>query len=293
VYEVPLTLEASGIYEVLQERLDLPRKAKPNMKSWRAMVERATKKHDEQVTVGIVAKYLDNADTYLCVFEALRAAGWAHDVAVDIQWIDAEKLEQADDAELTEILDAVDGIVVPGGFGSRGVEGKIRAATYALQHKLPYLGLCYGLHMAVIAAARLHGLEGANTTEVDPNTAYPVIATLPGQEDKENTGGTMRLGDYDCTLAPHSLVSHLYGTAAIVERHRHRYECNAAYTEQYEAWGIRAVGRNPETNLVEIIEGVSHPFFLASQFHPEFKSRPNRPHPMFDGFVQACQVAKK
>ncbi len=293
VYEVPLTLEESGIYEVLQERLDLPCAAKPDMKSWRTMVGRATKKHDEQVRVGIVAKYLDNADTYLCVFEALRAAGWAHDVAVDIQWIDAEKLESADDAEVAEILGSVDGIVVPGGFGSRGVEGKIRAATYALQHKLPYLGLCYGLHMAVIAAARMHGLADANTTEVNPQTAYPVIATLPGQEGKENTGGTMRLGDYDCVLAPNSMVSHLYDADKIVERHRHRYECNAAYTEQYEAWGIRAVGRNPETSLVEIIEGVNHPFFLASQFHPEFKSRPNRPHPMFDGFVQACQVAKK
>lgn len=293
VYEVPLTLEASGIYEVLQERLKLPQGAKPDMAPWHAMVARVTKKHAEAIKVGIVAKYLDNADTYLCVFEALRAAGWAHDVAVDIQWIDAEKIEHATQVEIADIFSKVDGIVVPGGFGGRGVEGKIRAASYALQHHLPYLGLCYGLHMAVIAAARLHGLQDANTTEVNPETPHPVIATLPGQEGKESTGGTMRLGDYECAIEPNSLVAHAYQATKVIERHRHRYECNAAYIDQYEKWGIRAVGRNPDTNLVEIIEGVDHPFFLASQFHPEFKSRPNRPHPMFDGFVQACQVAKK
>jgi CTP synthase len=233
VYEVPLTLEASGIYEVLRERLNLPKATKPDMGSWRAMVERATKKHAESVKVGIVAKYLDNADTYLCVFEALRAAGWARDITVDIQWIDAEKIENAPEASVADILCGVDGIVVPGGFGSRGVEGKIRAATFALQNNLPYLGLCYGLHMAVIAAARLHGLADANTTEVNPQTAHPVIATLPGQEGKENTGGTMRLGDYDCVLEQDSLVARAYQSAQIVERHRHRYECNAEYIDQY------------------------------------------------------------
>lgn len=292
VYEVPLTLEASGIYGVLQQRLNLP-EGQPDMEDWRKLVKQATRPHEAEVTVGIVAKYMDNADTYLCVFEALRAAGWAHDSRVNIRWIDAEKLEGADNAKIAEMVGEVDGIVVPGGFGSRGVEGKICAAMYALQHKLPYLGLCYGLHMAVIAAARLHGLVDANTTEVNPDTAHPVIATLPGQEGKANTGGTMRLGNYDCTLAPDSLVARAYGTIKIVERHRHRYECNAEYVDQYETWGIRAVGHNPETNLVEIIEGVDHPFFLASQFHPEFKSRPNRPHPMFDSFVSACQIAKK
>jgi CTP synthase len=174
------------------------------------------------------------------------------------------------------------------------VEGKIRAAWFALEHDLPYLGLCYGLHMAVIAAARQHGLDKANTTEVDANTAYPVIATMADQKGKENTGGTMRLGDYNCNLANKSLAAKLYGTTKIVERHRHRYECNPEFVDKYESWGIRAVGYNPQTNLVEVIEGMNHPYFLASQYHPEFKSRPNRPHPMFKGFISACnQFAKK
>lgn len=293
VYEVPLTLEESGICQVLQERLGLEHK-QPEMKPWRDMVTRALKKYERAVTVGIVAKYLDNADTYLCVFEALKAAGWANDVDVAIQWIDAEKLETLDEPSLAKMLNTVDGIVVPGGFGSRGVEGKIRSARYALERQLPYLGLCYGLHMAVIAAARRHGLKLANTTEVDPTTAYPVIATMEDQKGKENTGGTMRLGNYDCELKADSLAAKVYSTTAIVERHRHRFECTTAYVDDYESWGIRAVGHNPQTNLVEVIEGINHPFFLASQFHPEFKSRPNRPHPMFTGFVQACvQVAKR
>lgn len=293
VYQVPLTLEASGIDRVILDRLGL-KSHKPDMKAWRELVTRATKQYDHKVTVGIVAKYMDNADTYMCVFEALKAAGWANDVGVTIKWIDAVDLEVMDDEQLAHALSAVDGIVVPGGFGGRGVEGKIRAAGYALEHKLPYLGLCYGLQMGVIAAARQHGLTGANTTEVDQTTQYPVIATLPGQEGKESTGGTQRLGNYDCTLTPGSKAAKLYGTTHIVERHRHRWECNAKYVDQYESWGIKVVGRNPETNLVEVIEGIDHPYFLASQFHPEFKSRPNRPHPMFDGFIEAAaNIAKK
>lgn len=287
VYEVPLTMEYSGIYSFLQERLGL-QGHRPDMAAWHKVVAQATKQHERHITVGIVAKYLENADTYLCVFEALKAAGWHNDAHVDIQWIDAEKLEHMDEQTLADTLDSVDGIVVPGGFGSRGVEGKIRAAAYALDHQLPYLGLCYGLQMAVIAAARRHGLADAHTTEVHPHASYPVITTMEGQEGKENTGGTLRLGDYDCTLTPGSLAARVYGTTAIIERHRHRYECNAKYVDQYESWGIRAVGRNPGTNLVEVIEGIDHPYFLASQFHPEFKSRPNRPHPMFDGFIAAC-----
>lgn len=293
VYEVPLTLEAAGICNVLQERLGLEIR-QPDLTAWREVVARATKQYDRTIKVGIVAKYLDNADTYMCVFEALKAAGWSNDAAVSIRWIDAEKLEAMDEAALAETLSAVDGIVVPGGFGSRGIEGKIRAATYALEHSLPYLGLCYGLHMAVIAAARRHGLAGANTTEVDPATPHPVIATMEGQEGKQSTGGTMRLGDYACELAPDSLTAGLYKTTHITERHRHRYECSAQYVDQYAGWGIRAVGRNPQTNLVEVIEGIDHPFFVASQFHPEFKSRPNRPHPLFEGFIRsAAEHCKK
>ncbi len=293
VYQVPLTLEESGISDVILQRLGFDGH-KPKMDAWRELVAKAVKQYDHTVKIGIVAKYLDNADTYMCVFEALKAAGWSNEVAVDIRWIDAVKLETAGEEELSKELSAVDGIVVPGGFGSRGVEGKIRAAGYALEHKVPYIGLCYGLHMAVIAAARKHGLIDANTTEVNPETPYPVIATMEDQKGKESTGGTMRLGNYDCDLAPGSLAARTYGATNIVERHRHRYECTAEYVDQYESWGIRAVGRNPGTNLVEVIEGIDHPYYLASQFHPEFKSRPNRPHPMFDGFIAAAaDVAKK
>lgn len=284
IYQVPLTLEDDGIGEVLCEQLGLP-KGKPDLTAWQQTVQRATAAHVHTARVGVVAKYLDNQDTYMSVFEALRSAGWWNDANVAIEWIDAEKLH--DEASAAEALKEVDGIVVPGGFGSRGVEGKIHAAQYALRNKLPYLGLCYGLHMMVIAAARNAGLEGANSTEVDPATLHPVITTMEGQKGKENTGGTMRLGNYACHLAKDSLVAKLYGRQDIAERHRHRYEANDKYVDQYESWGIRASGMNPDNGLVEVIEGVNHPFIVASQFHPEFKSRPNRAHPMFDGFIKS------
>lgn len=285
IYQVPLTLEEAGIGEVLCQQLGLPSR-KPNLTEWRETVQRATAAHSRTVTVGVVAKYLDNQDTYMSVFEALKSAGWQNDASVDIRWIDAEKL--ANDAAVSESLAGLDGIVVPGGFGVRGGEGKIRAAQYALKNDLPYLGLCLGLHMGVIAAARNAGLKKANTTEFDANTPDPVIDTMPDQKGKENTGGTMRLGNYDCNLVADSLAAKVYGSTKIVERHRHRYECNSKYVAQYEKWGIRAVGTNPQTKLVEVIEAPANRFFMASQFHPEFKSRPGRAHPMFDGFVKAC-----
>ncbi|MDB5175313.1 MAG: synthase [Candidatus Saccharibacteria bacterium] len=284
IYNVPLTLEDSGITNVIIDRLKLDA-AEPDLTTWRAMVKQATTKFDKTITVGIVAKYLDNADTYLCVFEALKAAAWWNNVNINIEWVDAAALGESKDVAAD--LAAYDGVVVPGGFGTRGVDGKIKAAQHALTNKLPYLGLCYGLHMAVIAAARLHGLDKANTTEVDPATPDPLISTMEGQAGKENTGGTMRLGNYDCELAPDSLAAKIYGSTSIVERHRHRYECNPKYVDQYQSWGIKAVGTNPATNLVEVIEAIDHPFFLASQFHPEFKGRPTSAHPMFDGFIKA------
>lgn len=285
IYNVPLTLEDSGITDVITKQLGL-QTGKPDLTTWREMVHRATTKQDRTVTVGIVAKYMDNADTYLCVFEALKSAAWWNEVNVNIEWVDAVAL--GDNPDASKALKAYDGIVVPGGFGSRGVDGKVKAAQTALTTKLPYLGLCYGLHMGVIAAARLHGLDKANTTEVDPTTPDPVIMTMAGQEGKQSTGGTMRLGDYDCTLIEGSLAAKTYATTQIVERHRHRYECNPHYVDKYESWGIRAVGTNPATGLVEVIEAVDHPFFLASQFHPEFRSRPTTAHPMFDGFIKAA-----
>lgn len=286
IYEVPLTLEDSGIAEVICNRLRLKHE-KPDLKEWRAVVEKATTEQPKKVRVGVVAKYLDNADTYMSVFEALRSAAWANDTQVQIEWIDAEGLETITQEEVEKTLSAVDGLVVPGGFGTRGVEGKILAAQYSLKHKKPYLGLCYGLHMMVVAAARLGGLKGANTTEVDPDTPNAVIDTMNGQRGLENTGGTMRLGDYACHFEAKSLAARLYGVQDIVERHRHRYEAASKYVADYEKWGIRASGINPDNGLVEVIEGVDHPFLLASQYHPEFKSRPNRAHPMFRGFIAA------
>jgi CTP synthase len=282
IYQVPLTLEDAGIADVICRKLELKTK-KAELEPWREMVERSMKKYDRTVKVGIIAKYMDNEDTYLCVFEALRAAGWWGKVNVEIKWIDAEALGKKDD--ISADMKAVDGIVITGGFGSRGVEGKIKAAQYAMKYKLPCLGLCYGLQMSVIAAARTAGLADANTTEVNSDTSHPVITTMADQKGRENTGGTMRLGDYPCVVAKGSKAAEVYGTAKVVERHRHRYECNNDYRDQYESWGIRASGLSPDGNLVEMIEAIDHPFFMASQFHPEFKSRPNHPHPMFIGFV--------
>ena len=286
IYQVPLTLEDTGIADVICDQLHLKAK-RTSLAEWRAVVARATDKKAPRVKVGVIAKYLDNSDTYMSVFEALKSAAWANDAQVDIEWFDSEKLEALSETEFADKMETVDGVVVPGGFGGRGVEGKIRAATYALDHKKPYLGLCYGMHMGVIAAARRAGHKDANTTEVNPNTKAPVITTMDDQKGKENTGGTMRLGDYKCHFEKDSLAAKLYGSVDIVERHRHRYEANNTYVADYESWGIRPVGRNLERDLVEVIEGVDHPFFMASQYHPEFKSRPNRAHPMFRGFVAA------
>jgi CTP synthase len=285
IYQVPLTLEDTGIADVITERLGL-KPAKPHLKEWRAVVDRALAKHDRQLKIGFVAKYMDNTDAYMSVFEALRSAAWNNDCGIDITWIEAPDYD-GPKADISGALSDFDGIVVPGGFGQRGLEGKVKAAQYALKHKKPYLGLCLGLQMGVIAAARNAGLAQATTFELDEDSPDVVITTMADQKDKLMTGGTMRLGDYDCRLEKDTLAHRVYGQTDIVERHRHRGECNNDYRDRYAAWGIRASGINPENNLVEIIEGVDHPFFLASQFHPEFKSRPNRPHPMFDGFIKA------
>jgi CTP synthase len=285
IYSVPITLENTGIGSVITERLGL-KSGKPKLKHWKEVAERATKTNTKKVCVGVVAKYLNNQDTYMSVFEALRSAAWWNDVTVDIRWIDAEGLEKPG-VDVAKQLEGCDGILVPGGFGSRGIEGKIKAAEYALTNKVPYLGLCLGLQVGVIAAARLHGHADANSTEFNPDTTDPVVHTMDSQKGKENTGGSMRLGDYPCLLAKGSIVSKIYDEKRIIERHRHRYECNNAYRSHYEEWGIRDSGTSPDGSLVEMIEGINHPYFVGSQFHPEFKSRPNRPHPMFVGFIKS------
>ena len=284
VYEVPLTLQAQGIDEYIVKHLGLGGK-KPALKEWRHMVDSILTKPKKTVKVGVVAKYMDNQDTYMSVFEALKAAAWKEGVGIDIQWVHAEKL--GDDKDISKHLNGLDGIVVPGGFGRRGVEGKILAAQHALSAKLPYLGLCLGMQVGVIAAARNAGIENANSQEFDPDGHDLVIHTMTDQKGKENTGGTMRLGDYPCVVEKGSLAEKLYKTSAFSERHRHRYEANNAYVSFYPSWGIKASGKSPDGNLVEMIEGVDHPFFVASQFHPEFLSRPNAPHPIFSGFIRS------
>lgn len=285
IYEVPLTLEDEGIADVLVERLGVSAQ-KPDLSDWREVVKIATADNKKQLKIAFVAKYMDNTDTYMSVFEALKTAGWHNQAKINIEWIDASKYDAAN-ADIAPVLKGYDGILVPGGFGQRGLEGKIKAAQCALKHKVPYLGLCLGMQMAVIAAARNSGLKDATTFELDPESPELIIDTMADQKGLIQTGGTMRLGDYKCELTDGSLAAKTYGVTDIVERHRHRGECVNKYREQFESWGIRASGINRENNLVEIIEGVDHPFLLASQFHPEFKSRPNRPHPMFDGFVKA------
>jgi len=286
IYEVPLSLEASGIGRVITDRLGL-RNQKPDTVGWQRVVKNALARYRKTLRIGIIAKYVDNQDTYISVFEALRAAAWAGSVNVEIVWVNAEKLQK--DKKERDILPTLDGIIVPGGFGERGLGGKILAAQYSLENKVPYLGLCLGLQMAVIAAARSAGLKQATTVELDAHSKYKVIDYMADQADKKHTGGTMRLGDYPCVLERGSRARKVYGAQQIIERHRHRCECANAYREQYESWGIRASGLSPDGHLVEMVEAIDHPYFVATQAHPELRSRPNRPHPLFVGLIAAAQ----
>jgi len=284
IYEVPLVLESRGLGDFVIERLGL--QGERDLADWREMVERL-KHPGGTVEVAIVGKYVKLQDAYLSVKEALVHAGIANGVEVDIRWVAAESLEGRD---VAEVLAGADAIIVPGGFGERGWEGKIRAARWARETGTPYLGLCYGLHVMVTEFARnVCGLEGANTTENDPETPYPVISLLNEQEGVINKGGTMRLGAYPCTLLPGTVVAKAYGMAEISERHRHRWEFNNRFREQLEAAGLRVSGTAPDGSLVEIAEIAGHPFMLGVQFHPELQSRPNRPHPLFRELVAAAR----
>ncbi len=281
VYQVPLTMEECGIGDYIVGRLGLPGR-KADLDSWRAMVARI-QNTQSSVKIGVVAKYLSNLDTYASVFEALKAAGWHHGHKVEIEWINAEELE-ADIAPLRNL----DGILVPGGFGSRGVEGKILAAQYARENKVPYLGLCLGMQVAVIEFARnVVGLRSAHSTEMNSKTKHPVIDIMHDQVGVK-LGGTMRLGNYQAVLNPRSRSYLAYGLAEVHERHRHRYEFNNSYRKQLESAGMIIAAESPDRNLVEIIEVKDHPFFIASQAHPEFKSRPDSPHPLFRDFIAAA-----
>ncbi|MEX0796432.1 MAG: CTP synthase [Acidimicrobiia bacterium] len=284
IYEVPLTLHAGGLDDVVCDRLGLIT-GPPNLETWKAMVDKARGATDV-IVVGIVGKYVDLPDAYLSVAEALRHGAASNGLKLDLRWIPSDELTGL----LAEsYLEDLDGIVVPGGFGYRGVEGKIQAIRYARENGIPFLGLCLGLQCAVIEFARgVLGLVDANSTEFDPTTPHPVIDLMQSQEEVEDMGGTMRLGLYAAKLAEGSLVRELYGESLVYERHRHRWEVNNRYRKDLESAGLRLSGLSPDDNLVEYIELIDHPFFVATQAHPEFRSRPDDAHPLFSGLARAA-----
>ncbi|MEE8369393.1 MAG: CTP synthase, partial [Dehalococcoidia bacterium] len=284
IYEVPLVLEEAGLGQYIVERLNLPQSSR-DLADWERWVEKL--KHPSgSVDIAIVGKYAELPDAYLSVKESLIHAGVQQDVAVNIRWVRSEDIERPGGEAL--LADA-DGVVVPGGFGERGIEGKIMTARIARRNQLPYLGLCLGLQVMVVEFARdLFGSDEANSTEFYPETPYPVISLLSEQRRVVDKGGTMRLGSYPCHLLPGTRAQAAYGRDEIVERHRHRYEFNNEFREQLEQAGLLASGVSPDGSLVEICELRDHPWMVGSQFHPEFRSRPNRPHPLFSGFLSAA-----
>jgi CTP synthase len=280
VFQVPLLIASSSINDVLSKFTGNDNV--PQLKKWEDIILAQGTVRDKDVTVGLVAKYMDNEDTYISVLEALKSAAWNEEVNLTIKWINAETAGDEDFA-------SVDALIVPGGFGERGVPGKIAAATYALEHKKPYLGLCLGLQVAVVAAARRGGLADANSTEFDPNTTHDVVYIMEGQQGKESTGGTLRLGNYDAKLHEGTKTAATYSATDVVERHRHRYEVNQAFTDAISSGGLAISGTSPDGKLVEFVEATDHPYMLATQAHPELKSRPNRPHPLFVGLIHAAK----
>ena len=284
IYEVPLLLESEGLGDLLVRRLGLPERS-PELDDWHRIVERITDP-SKTVTIGLIGKYVHLHDAYLSVVEALGHAGAANDARVDIQWIHAEDVAEHGPEEL---LGHCDGILVPGGFGPRGVEGKVAAIRYAREQGVPFFGLCLGLQLAVVEFARnVCGLKDAHSTEFEPDTPVPIIDLMPEQKELRRMGGTMRLGSFPCRLQKGSLASRAYATQDIQERHRHRLEVNSEYVDTLKKHGLAPSGIWPDGGLVEIVELPGHPWFLATQFHPEFKSRPNRPHPLLVAFVAAA-----
>ncbi|MEB3197289.1 MAG: CTP synthase [Candidatus Sericytochromatia bacterium] len=288
IYDVPGMLEREGLAHQVIQRLGLAGKATaPSRDGWDEFLERL-RKPALSVRVAIVGKYVALSDAYLSVIESLRLAGAAQGVEVDIKWVHADEQVEPDGPD--KHLADVDAVVVPGGFGGRGVEGKIKAVAWAREHGVPFLGLCLGMQCVVIEFARSQaGFGGANSTEIDPGTPYPVIDLLPEQKNLADLGGTMRLGAQPCHIVPGTLAASLYGVAEVSERHRHRYEVNNVYRERLEKAGLVISGTSPDGRLVEMVEVPTHPFFIACQFHPEFKSRPTHSHPLFHGLIQAAR----
>jgi len=285
IYDIPGMLNEQGLDAYIIEQLGLGHAHDVEWDGWHQLLT-AVHEPKHEVTIALVGKYIDLPDAYLSVTEALKHAGWAHEVDVKVRWVDSEALSKE---TLHEKLEGVAGILVPGGFGHRGIEGKVLAAHFARDHKVPYLGLCLGLQCAVIEFARqVIGSKDANSTEFDMFTDNPVIDFMADQRDMEEKGGTMRLGLYPAKLTPGSKAAEAYGQEVIYERHRHRFEVNNRYRQTLEGAGMILSGQSPDGRLVEIVELRDHPWFVASQFHPEFKSRPERPHPLFDAFVGAA-----
>ena len=283
LYEAPLMLEEANLSGIVCRELHIDAPA-PDLTEWSAMVDRV-RHQNKRVTIGLVGKYVQLHDAYLSVAEALRHAGYALDARVNIEWIDSEAITEE---TCEELLSELDGIIVPGGFGSRGIEGMILTAKYARLHHVPYFGICLGMQIAVIEYARhALGLQKANSHEFDECTPDPVIDFMPGQSNEIDKGGTLRLGSYPCCVVPDTTMARCYGKDRIDERHRHRYEFNNLYRERLEAAGLTLSGISPNGRLVEAVELSDEDFYLGVQFHPEFKSRPNRPHPLFLGFVGA------
>jgi CTP synthase len=281
VYEVPLILEEARLGDIIANALGFPKQPR-DLSNWAAMVEHMKSLH-EKVPIAVVGKYTEYPDSYISVKEALRHAGVAHDRDVEIQWVHSEDIESLGPDAL---LGSACGIVVPGGFGPRGVEGMIDTVRYARKHQVPYLGLCLGLQVMVIEWARdILGLTGANSSELDPNTPHPVIHIMPEQRSVTDLGGTMRLGVYPCQPVESTRTAQAYGRKEVMERHRHRFEVNNAYREDLEVSGLVVSGVSPDGKLVETAEVRDHPFMVGVQFHPEFRSRPNRPHPLFCAFL--------
>ncbi len=286
LYEVPLTLEGLGVGEYILERLGIKARRKPEWEPWKKLVTE-TRRQKPTVEIALVGKYVELHDAYMSVREAISHAALAEGVEANIRWVHSAELEKGN---CWEILKEAQGIVVPGGFGSRGTEGKILAARYARENKIPYLGLCLGMQLMVVEFGRtIFKTDRVNSTEFDRSTPYPVIDLMPDQRGIADLGGTMRLGLYPCELQPGTISAEAYGVELVQERHRHRFEFNNAYRKPYEDAGMRFSGISPDGRLVEIAEIADHPFMLGTQFHPEFLSRPNRPHPLFVGLIKAVK----
>ena len=293
IYEIPMVFEQEGLADLVVKRLGLPG-GEANMAEWHDLVRRV-KQPKHEVNIAVVGKYTSNGDAYISIAEALKHGGIKSDARVNIEWIESDSLEEPG-LGMAERFAHTDGLIVAPGFGERGVEGKIEAIRHAREHGLPFFGICYGLQMAVIEFARhACGLDGANTEEVNPHTPHPVVHILPEQKHVTEKGASMRLGAYPCRLTQNSVAAHLYGDGTISERHRHRYEVNNEYREQMSKAGMVFSGVSPDYRLVEIIElpETVHPYFIATQFHPEFKSRPNRAHPLFAGLIAAALTRRQ